>query len=158
MTAILFVGLPEMEAIALIGLLGIASVAAWTSATLWQRQRAIERDVTLLYEHLRALEPGSPVVETWDDVRLPSLSTFAESVQPASWDPSSAVPPGGTVSAHSAEVAEVADQLLQSSPEALRRMLAGSLNLSQPAIFTSTEEDGHDGYARGPWRPADLER
>lgn len=158
MTAMLFVGLPEMEAIALIGLLGIASVAAWTSATLWQRQRAIERDVTLLYEHLRILEPGEPVVETWDDVRLPSLPTFAESAQPASWDTSSAVPPAGTASAHSAEVAAVADQLLQSSPEALRRMLAGSLDLSRSAIFASTEEDGHDGYARGPWRPGDRER
>ena len=156
----LFVGLPEMEAIALIGLLGIASVAAWTSATLWQRQRAIERDFSLLYEQLQTLRPGDPAALAldWDDDRLPSLEGLAHGSPPGLWAAGSDSVAGLASSGPFAEASAVADQLLQSSPESLRRLLRGSLDLSQPAIYASSGEAGNGGYAGVPWRSSDLER
>lgn len=154
----LFVGLPEMEAIALIGLLAIASVAAWTSAALWQRQRAIERDFSLLYERLQALQPGDPVAQSWDDERLPNLQALAHGSQPAPWAMETDTVAGLASAGSFADASAVADQLLQSSPESLRRLLRGSLDLSQPAIFASTDGAGNGGYAGVPWRSGDLER
>ncbi|MCS7256476.1 MAG: transmembrane sensory transduction histidine kinase for metal resistance [Thermomicrobium sp.] len=50
-------GLPEMQVVALIGLLGIASLAAWNSAILWRRQRALEEALVDLVERLGLQEP-----------------------------------------------------------------------------------------------------
>ncbi len=158
MIAPLFVGLPEMEAIALIGLLAIASVAAWTSAALWQRQRAIERDFSLLYEQFQALQPGDPAAQGWDDERLPNLQALAHGSPPGLWAAGSDSVADLASSGSFTEASAVADQLLQSSPESLRRLLRGSLDLSQPAIFASTDGAGNGGYAGVPWRSGDLER
>lgn len=160
MIAPLFVGLPEMEAIALIGLLAIASVAAWTTAALWQRQRAIERDFNLLYERLQALQPGDPSAHSpsWDDERLPNLQALALGSPPGLWASGSDSVAGLASSGSFPEASAVADQLLQSSPESLRRLLHGSLDLSQPTIFASTDGADNGGYASVPWRSGDLER
>ncbi len=48
-------GLPEMQVIALIGLLGIASLAAWSSAVLWRRQRALEEALSTLARQIAPL-------------------------------------------------------------------------------------------------------
>ncbi len=57
-------GLLEMQVIALIGLLGIASLAAWSSAVLWRRQRALEEALSSLALQVAALrEPHSLSVQ-----------------------------------------------------------------------------------------------
>jgi len=47
-------GLAEMQIVALLGLLAIASLAAWSSATLWHRQRVLERAVAELATRLES--------------------------------------------------------------------------------------------------------
>ncbi len=47
-------GLAEMQIVALLGLLAIASLAAWSSASLWHRQRVLERAVAELATRLES--------------------------------------------------------------------------------------------------------
>lgn len=47
-------GLAEMQLVALVGLLAIASLAAWSSASLWHRQRVLERAVAELTTRLES--------------------------------------------------------------------------------------------------------
>ncbi|MDW8059385.1 MAG: transmembrane sensory transduction histidine kinase for metal resistance [Thermomicrobium sp.] len=61
-------GLPEMQVIALLGLLAIASLAAWSSAVLWRRQRQLEEalaEVARRVEHVTG-EPAVPTAESDD--------------------------------------------------------------------------------------------
>lgn len=52
--------LADMEVVALIGLLGIASLAAWTSAALWRRQRLLEQELAALAERLESQQTEAP--------------------------------------------------------------------------------------------------
>jgi len=151
MMSLLVLGLPQMEALALIGLLGIASVAAWTSATLWQRQRAIEREVSLLSEQVRVLQSSDLALGSWHDTSPPSFSPLAGHLESAS--PETRTPMSGEHehSVHWQAALHVADQLLQTSPEGLRRVLRSSLDLNHPAIRASTTEGGQDAASASPW-------
>jgi hypothetical protein len=146
------IGLPHMEALALIGLLAIASVAAWTSASLWQRQRTLERELSLLSEQVRLLYPSETASGTWDDTSPSSLSFVARHAQPASPETVTAVAGEGENSVQATVASYVADQLLQASPESLRRLLRASLDLNQPAILSSTGE-GSASVTPGKPRP-----
>jgi type II secretory pathway pseudopilin PulG len=71
-------GLMEMQVVALIGLLAIASLAAWSSATLWRRQRKLEELVSELAASL-----GQRERENW--LPVPTKERTSSPVSPIWW-------------------------------------------------------------------------
>ncbi|MCX2727956.1 transmembrane sensory transduction histidine kinase for metal resistance [Thermomicrobium sp. 4228-Ro] len=78
-------GLPEMQLIALIGLLGIASLAAWNSAILWRRQRALEEALADLAERVAAWEHAEPPIasDRESDEPAPQIAQLVEMLKAA---------------------------------------------------------------------------
>ena len=76
-------GLPEMQVIALIGLLGIASLAAWNSAILWRRQRALEQVLADLLSRLTAPEQtaSASMHEAEESELAPPIAQLVEMLQ-----------------------------------------------------------------------------
>ncbi|MFN3336933.1 MAG: transmembrane sensory transduction histidine kinase for metal resistance [Thermomicrobium sp.] len=72
-------GLAEMQVVALIGLLAIASLAAWSSATLWHRQRVLERAVAELATRLEGGD-GQESERTGDEHLQDASTAVAELV------------------------------------------------------------------------------
>ncbi len=72
-------GLAEMQVLALVGLLVIASLAAWSSATLWHRQRMLEQAVTELASRLESIDDQDDA-ETSDEHLHDASTAVAELV------------------------------------------------------------------------------
>lgn len=158
MVVSLVIGLPEMEVIALLGLLGIASVSAWTSASLWQRQRAVERELDALYDAVHALQGETPAERPWDEVPPTGARATVTGSLPSLWGWEEHEPEPFPSSRYAAEAAAVAEQLRQSSPAALRQLLQGSLDLSRPGLGVGPDRVGEDGRAGGWSWPEAMER
>ncbi|MCS7051435.1 MAG: transmembrane sensory transduction histidine kinase for metal resistance [Thermomicrobium sp.] len=101
--------LMDMLVVALVGLLGIASLAAWSSAVLWRRQRALERVVAGLVARLEG---------------------------PAAGDRSAASPGAdGETSDPSVAISELVDLLKRVDRQSLREVLNPPLDLPRaPAL------------------------
>lgn len=78
-------GLVEMQVVALIGLLAIASLAAWSSATLWQRQRKLEELVSELAASLGQRSGEGELAPRTDEGedQLPGLADLVASLKAA---------------------------------------------------------------------------
>ncbi|WP_448575680.1 transmembrane sensory transduction histidine kinase for metal resistance [Thermomicrobium sp.] len=78
-------GLVEMQVVALIGLLAIASLAAWSSAALWQRQRKLEELVRELAASLGKRSGDDGLAPDADDGEghLPDLTDLVASLKAA---------------------------------------------------------------------------
>jgi Tfp pilus assembly protein PilE len=60
-------GLPEMQVVALVGLLAIATAAVWSSATLWRRQRLLEAALAELAAQLARPQEQAATAEPEDE-------------------------------------------------------------------------------------------
>ncbi len=123
-------GIPHIDIVLLLGCLAIATAAAWSSADINIRTRAIERDLNSLFQEAWERQQAALAAPQWSDRAEPLAPPVFEplyghvfEVQPenelqADWETGS-LP----------KLDELASQLSLQSPDLLRHTLSGALDL-----------------------------
>lgn len=128
-----FLSVPHAEMLGVIGGLGIATVAAWTASSFYQKARVLERDLSEIRRDIRRLRHEVAAARIGTADARPVFESLHERLEtiPGERAGDRRVRPGPPV--ERPDVRAIADQLGIQSPEAIENLLSGSLSLGQAA-------------------------
>ncbi len=122
----------QMQLIALGGFLALATIASWTSARLWFRTRHLESHIGTLYQEIETLRHDLAPDGGWAEAPTASVDAVFDPTDVAEEHlaPDLEREPAAV---YQPDVRRLAQQLGVQSPEAIERLLSGSLSLGAAA-------------------------
>ena len=151
----MLISIPHLELLGIIGCIGIASVAAWSSAAVNMRMRMLERDIDDLYDDIRAVREEQVYLQQYNQPSQASVAVaspqrsarparrstpLARPTQPAmlpslshQFAPGSGVDRevvGESVGTRRPNVTQLAAQLAAQTPEQMDEVLTPAIDLA----------------------------